>query len=323
MKALFFDKEGDPQDVIYLKQTGIPEPKENEVRVKWLGSPVNPADSIFIQGKYRFKAKFPQIAGLEGAGIVDAVGDNIQLPKGTLVAFLSKNAWAEYVIVHKDELYVLPDNFPTEKAVQFVLNPVTAWGLLKRAGVKSGDWLLLTAGNSMVSLIVTQIARKLGVRVISTVRNSDYTARIKELGAIEVIDTSKESIVQRVNEITGGKGVSAAIDAVGGETGTQVAQSLALNGRLIAYGVLSADPIQVHNSLLVYKNISLMGFGVRGFLESLSAEEKQHMTKSLIEILSAEDFKMDVAKSYSLDNFADALKANASGPVNGKIIFKA
>jgi NADPH:quinone reductase len=323
MKALFFDREGDPQEVIYLKETAIPEPKENEVRVKWLGSPVNPADSFFIQGKYRFKPQFPQIAGLEGAGIVDAVGDNVQLPKGTLVAFLSTNAWAEYVIVHKDELYVLPANFPPEKAVQFVLNPVTAWGLLKRAGVKSGDWLLLTAGNSMVSLIVTQIARKLGLQVISTVRNSDYTARIKELGAAEVIDTSKESIVQRVNEITGGKGVTAAIDAVGGETGTQLAQSLALNGKLIAYGVLSTDPVQVHNSLLVYKNISMMGFGVRGFLESLSEEEKEHMTKSLIEMLSAEDFKMDVAKSYSLDNFAGALKANAEGPVNGKIIFKA
>jgi len=323
MKALFFDQEGDPRDVIYLKETAIPEPKENEVRVKWLGSPVNPADSFFIQGKYRFKPQLPQIAGLEGAGIVDAVGNNVELSKGTLVAFLSSNSWAEYVIVRKDELYALPANFPVEKAVQFVLNPVTAWGLLKRAGVKSGDWLLLTAGNSMVSLIVTQIARKLGVQVISTVRNSDYTARIKELGAAEVIDTSKESIVQRVHEITDGKGVTAAIDAVGGETGTQLAQSLALNGKLIAYGVLSADPVQVHNSLLVYKNISLMGFGVRGFLESLSAEEKEHMTKSLIEILSEEDFKMDVAKSYSLDNFADALKANASGPVNGKIIFKA
>jgi NADPH:quinone reductase-like Zn-dependent oxidoreductase len=323
MKALFFDREGDPQEVIYLKETAIPEPKENEVRVKWLGSPVNPADSLFIQGKYRFKAQFPQIAGLEGAGIVDAAGDNIQLPKGTLVAFLSKNAWAEYVIVHKDELYILPADFPKEKAVQFVLNPVTAWGLLKRAGVKSGDWLLLSAGNSMVSLIITQIARTWGVQVISTVRNSDYTARIKELGAVEVIDTFKESIVQRVNEITGGKGVMAAIDAVGGETGTQLAQSLAVNGKLIAYGVLSADPVQVHNSLLVYKNISMVGFGVRGFLESLSAEEKQHMTQSLIEILSADNFKMDVAKSYSLDNFADALKANASGPVNGKIILKA
>jgi hypothetical protein len=66
-----------------------------------------------------------------------------------------------------------------------------------------------------------------------------------------------------------------------------------------------------------------MGFGVRGFLESLSAEEKLHMTKSLIDILSDEDFKMDVAKSYSLDNFADALKVNASGAVNGKITFKA
>lgn len=323
MKALFFEREGDPQEVIHLTETAIPGPKENEVRVKWLGSPINPADALFIEGRYRFKPQFPQIAGLEGAGIIDAVGKNVQLATGTLVAFLTKNAWAEYVIVPKEELYVLPADFPVEKAVQFVLNPVTAWGLLKRAGVQQGDWLLLTAGNSMVSLIITQIARKQGVQVISTVRSSDHTARVKESGATEVINTSKESIAQRVHEITGGKGATAAIDAIGGDIGTQLAQSLALNGKLIVYGVMSPDPVQVHNSLFVYKNISMTGFGVRGFLESLSAEEKQHMTKSLIDIISASDFKMEVAKSYSLDNFAEALKANASGSGNGKIIFKA
>lgn len=322
MKAIFFEQEGEPQKVLRLRETTIPEPNENEVRVKWLGSPINPADALFIQGKYRYKPQFPQIAGLEGAGIIDAVGKNVQLPKGTLVAFFSKNAWAEYVIVSKEELYVLPDNFPVEKALQFVLNPFTAWGLLKQARVKTNDWLLLSAGNSMVSLIITQIARKLGIRVIATVRNSDYVSRVKELGAAEVINTSSESIVQRVKEITEGKGAAAAIDAVGGETGTQLAQSLDVNGRLIVYGVLSAEPVQVHNSLFVYKNISMSGFGVRGFLQSLSPEEKQQITQSLIEIIGAGDFKMDVAKSFTLDNFASALAEYESGPVNGKIILR-
>ncbi len=117
MKALYFEQEGEALDVLQLKQTAIPEPGENEVRIKWLGSSINPADIFFIRGKYRFKPQFPQIAGLEGAGIIEKVGRNVQLTPGTLVAFLYKNAWAEYVIVPEYELSVLPENFPVEKAV--------------------------------------------------------------------------------------------------------------------------------------------------------------------------------------------------------------
>jgi NADPH2:quinone reductase len=322
MKALYFEREGEPQDVLQLKETEIPTPGENEVRVKWLGSPINPADTYFIQGKYRFKPQFPQIAGLEGAGIIDAVGRNIQLRPGTLVAFLYKSTWAEYVIVPKEELFVLPDSFPKEKAMQFVLNPATAWGLVHRAGLQAGDWLLLSAGNSSVSTIISQIARAKGIQVIPVVRSGGNESMLKELGAAAVINSSKESITERVQQITGGKGATAAIDAVGGDTGTQLAKSLAVNGKLIAYGVLSPEPVQLHNSLFVYKNISISGFGIRGFLESLSDEAKQEMATSLIDLLAAPDFKLDISESYSLDQFKKAFNSQASGQGNGKIVFR-
>jgi NADPH:quinone reductase-like Zn-dependent oxidoreductase len=322
MKALYFEREGEPLDVLQLKETAVPEPGENEVRIKWLGSSINPADVLFIQGKYRFKPQFPQIAGLEGAGIVDATGSNVQLSPGTLVAFLYRNAWAEYVIVPEKELFVLPEKFPVEKAMQFVLNPATAWGLLHRASLQAGDWLLLSAGNSSVSSIITQIARTREIQVISIVRSGEYESKLKELGAVAVINTSNESIVQRVQQITGGKGATVAIDAVGGDTGTQMAQALGVNGKQIAYGVLSPEPVQIPNGLLVYKNISMSGFGIRGLLESLSAKEKQEMTAALIDLLVSSDFKMDISESYTINQFKTAFQSYASGSANGKIILK-
>lgn len=322
MKALYFEREGEPLDVLQLKETTIPEPGENEVRVKWLGGTINPADVYFIRGKYRFKPQFPQIAGLEGAGIIDAVGKNVQHAPGTLVAFLFKNTWAEYVIVPEKELFVLQDTFPVEKAIQFALNPATAWGLLHQAGLQAGDWLLLSAGNSSVSGIITQIAKAKSIRVISVVRSSGHESRLKELGAVAVVNSSAESITERVQQITGGKGAAAAIDAVGGDTGSQLLQSLSVNGRLIVYGVLSPEPLQGHNSLFVYKNISISGFGIRGFLESLSGAAKQEMTASLIDILGTPDFKMDIAASYSLDQFKTAFNSYAADPPNGKIAFR-
>jgi len=322
MKALYFEREGEPLDVLQLKETAIPEPRENEVRIKWLGSSINPADIFFIRGKYRFKPQFPQIAGLEGAGIVDKAGRNVQLSPGTLVAFLYKNAWAEYVIVPEKELFVLPENFPVEKAIQFVLNPATAWGLIHRAGLQAGDWLLLSAGNSSVSSIITQIASTRGIQVISIVRSGEYGSRLKALGAAAVINSSNESIIERVQQLTGGKGATAAIDAVGGDTGTQMTQALSVNGRQIAYGVLSPEPVQVHNSLFVYRNISFSGFGIRGLLESLSVKEKQEMTAALIDLLTSPDFKMDISASFKLNEFQAAFQLYASGSENGKIILK-
>ena len=322
MKVLYFEHEGEALDVLQLKETAVPEPGENEVRINWMGSSINPADIFFIRGKYRFKPQFPQIAGLEGAGIVDKAGRNVQISPGTLVAFLYKNAWAEYVIVPEKELFVLPEDFPVEKAIQFVLNPATAWGLIHRAGLQAGDWLLLSAGNSSVSSIITQIARTRGIQVISIVRSAEYGSRLKALGAAAVINSSNESIIERVQQLTGGKGATAAIDAVGGDTGTQMTQALSVNGRQIAYGVLSPEPVQVHNSLFVYRNISYSGFGIRGLLESLSAKEKKEMAASLIDLLISPDFKMDISASFRLDEFQSAFQLYASGAENGKIILK-
>jgi NADPH:quinone reductase-like Zn-dependent oxidoreductase len=96
MKALYFEQTGDAESVLSLKQFDKPAPKANQVIVKLLVSNINPSDFFFISGTYRFKPEFPQIAGFEGAGIIDSVGEGVDLPVGALVAFFSKNVWAEY-----------------------------------------------------------------------------------------------------------------------------------------------------------------------------------------------------------------------------------
>ncbi|MGF7043020.1 hypothetical protein [Mucilaginibacter lappiensis] len=75
---------------------------------------------------------------------------------GTMVAFFSKNAWAEYASIPQEDVIVLPRGGAFDKASQVAVSPITAWGLLERADVKAGDWLLLTAGNSIVSKLLIQ-----------------------------------------------------------------------------------------------------------------------------------------------------------------------
>lgn len=322
MKALRFEKTGEPLQVLKLRDIEKPEPGEGEVRLKVIGSPINPADELFIRGNYRIKPEFPQTGGLEGAGIVDAVGNGMNLSKGKKAAFLTLNTWAEYVIVPEDALYPLPDDYPLDKAVQFSLNPFTAWGLLEDAQLKENDWLLLTAGNSAVSKIVLQLAVARNINVISTVRNPMQAAPLKSLGAREVINTFSEYLPPRVLAITGGKGVNAILDSVGGETGTDALNCAANNARIIIYGLLSQDKVEFHNSVILFKNLILKGFGVRNFLAGLTHSQKSKIVQQLTEITKKDQFKLDIAGTYRLKDFEAAFSSYHREGKTGKIVFK-
>lgn len=321
MKALYFEQTGDAQSVLSLKQFDKPAPKANQVIVKLVVSNINPSDFFFISGTYRFKPEFPQIAGFEGAGIIDSVGDDVNLPVGTLVAFFSKNAWADYAAIPQEDVIVMPHDFPVDKASQFSLNPITAWGLLERAAIKAGDWLLLTAGNSVVSKLLIQIAKLRNINVIATVRDTRNTATLTAYGA-HVINVAGADLVENVQQITGGKGVNAALDAVGGKTGTDVIKCLQPGGKLIVYSRLSADPVQFYNSDVLYKDLNISGFGIRSYLESKTAEQKRDIIQSLTTIIGHSEFKMEVAASYPLGEYKDAIKAAIEAKGDGKILFR-
>jgi NADPH:quinone reductase len=321
MKTVCFEKIGNPLEVLTLKEIEMPNPKPGEIRVKVLGSTINPADHLFIQGNYRYKPVLPQIAGLEGAGIIDSVGDNVTLGKDTLVAFPNLGVWAEYIVIPADEAIVLPKDFPVEKAVQFYLNPFTAWGLLKESKAKAGDWLLLTAGRSAVSKITTQLAKQRNIHTILAIRNLQKASEMKELGADVVLDMDNDLSIQRVAEITSGKGITAALDAVGGKVGTNLLQCLSPFGTAIIYGFLRNDPVQFVNSQILSKNITIKGFGVRSFLAGLSKEEKQEMVQSLIKDISKPSFKLPVARSYTFNQFKEALEESTKDNRNGKVLF--
>src|SRR5258708_13379759 len=161
MSALAFNKTGVPEEGLQVIEKERPIPAAGEVLVKVLASPFNPADTFFIRGTYRFQPTFPdEIAGFEGAGIVESAGKDAAVPIGSLVAFFYRKTWAEYTVVPAAELAVLPGDFPIEKTAQFSLNPFTAWALLDAAQPPAGEWMLLTGPNSSVSPIPIHVAKQ-------------------------------------------------------------------------------------------------------------------------------------------------------------------
>lgn len=321
MKILNFTEAGNPTDVLRFTEKEKPTPSDNEVLIKVSGSPIHPADIMFIEGRYRFKPEFPQTAGLEGAGIVEASGKNVPGVTGKLVSFFARNAWAEYMVVSKESIVILPDGFSIDKAVQFYLNPFTAWGLLEESKMNAGEWLLLTAANSAVSRLVIQLAKLRGINVIAAVRDVKQTNELTALGADAVI-LMDEQFSEQINTITSGAGIHAALDAVGGADGTKIIQNMAANGRVIIYGLLSKEPVQFYNAQIIYKNLEIKGFGVRGFLQGQNKEQRNEMVQTLIKEIKKPSFKLPVAGTFSLEQFKEALAANDGHDTTGKIIFK-
>jgi NADPH2:quinone reductase len=154
MKALMFDKIGDPLQVLALREMLQPIPGKGEVLVRMLAASINPGDFLFIQNQYPEPKRpiFPgQIAGNHGIGRVTGAGaGDAGLEEGALVAFSYLNSWAEFAVVPKEWLILLPDDFPIALGAQMV-NLITAWDLLESTQTSAGDWIAVTAGYSTVA----------------------------------------------------------------------------------------------------------------------------------------------------------------------------
>lgn len=380
MRGLYFEKTGEPEAVIQFTNTLTkPSPGPGQVRIRVKASPINPSDVYFIQGNYRFKPVFPQIGGLEGTGIIDALGEGVSpqdhgpmgrnrpldepgslsqnrpsdesgslgqnrplddrgslsqsrssgesgmegsgapLAVGMSVSFLHRGAWADYIIMPAKDIFVLPPDLPVEKAAQFIINPFTAWGLLEEVNLKEGDWLLLDAGTSAVSKLITQIAAGKRIRTILVVRDTAQVSELKALGAAAVVVFDEARFPDEIHSLTGGAGVAAALDSIGGKMGTALARALAIGGKMIVYGRMVNDDLQLNNADFIYRDIQLNGFGIRKWMESKTPGQMQQVVTQIADVLGQPDFSLG-AVPYPPESFSEAIRASAAAGKSGKVI---
>jgi NADPH:quinone reductase-like Zn-dependent oxidoreductase len=323
MRAIVFDRIGPPIEVLELREMPLPTIGDDDVLVQMVSASISPGDFLFIENLYPEpkKPKFPaQIAGNHGAGIVKAVGKNVRVAPGTLVAFSYYNSWAEYASIPAEWLVPLPPKFPPEKAGQF-FNLITAWDLLSVARVKAGDWLAVTAGNSTVSMILLQFAKAKGVNVIPIVRRPWLDLR--DLGAADVIELAglQESIRDRVKTITKGVGLAALVDNVGGPVTGELIRSMAFGGQVVINGGMSPDRFALHNFDVLMSGIEIKSHVYRYFF----APPKPADIQELSEIAAAaelDDFKVPVGGLNNLEQFKTAVQNTLEHPERGKQFFE-
>ncbi|WP_420148617.1 zinc-dependent alcohol dehydrogenase family protein [Spirosoma sp.] len=322
MKSIVFNEVGNPAEILKATTIGLPEPGPNEVRIKVIASPVNPSDLMFVQNLYGIRPQLPSGAGFEGVGIVDALGEGVQMRTGMRVSFTSIGTWSEYAIAHQRSLIPVPDTIPDDIAAQLFVNPFTAYAMVQDSGVKEGGWLMLTAAGSAFGKLVIQLCRIRGIKTIGTVRRDDLNDELKSLGLTEVINTETDNLPARVKQITDGAGVSCVLDAVGGHTATESLKCLGRGGIMFVYGVLSLQEPSFNAGLMIFRELTVKGFWLTDWMRRVDSHTRQEVAQQVISLLSSGHIQLPVEATYSLDQIAEAVE-HADRPGRwGKILIK-
>ena len=327
MRALRFSDVGDPMQVLHLEDVPSPEPGPGEVRVRITHRPINPADLLTIQGYYPIRPSLPGSPGLEGVGVVDAVGANVtgvSIGQRVISVAGKPGTWAEQLVVPADRAVTIPDAMSDQAAAQTLVNPVTAWALLNdELSLSRNDWVLQTAAGSTLGRLIIQLAHWRGLRTINVVRRRSRARELLDLGGDAVVVTEDESLVDRVREITGGQGVSSAIDAVGGAEAADVTASLSPGGTMITMGGLSGamlGPIGIGD--LVFRGVSIRGFWLTRWTMTRPPATVARALGEVISMLTTDELRLPPATEYDLADFRTALSDAAQPGRTGKVLLR-
>jgi len=318
MKAVIFERTGRPEEVLRLcTDIDIPVPRAEEVLVRVAARPVQPADIMFIEGRYRITAQWPQTAGLEGAGTVVSAGTSAPIKIGTRVAFRFPGTWAEYVAVPVDRLYVVPEEIPIESAAQFALNPVTAWALLDELHVCTGDRIIINAATSAIAQLVHCLAKRRGITVVGIVRATSNA----EIGFLS-IPADEADLAGHILKATGGEPAAGYLDSVGGMLIKKVIPALRTGATIISYAVLEQSPAPILNADIIYRNLCWKGFGIDHWLKT-SRDRRETMVSELWAAIRTGDLPLQVRALYALERFVEALATAGRAGAAGKVLITA
>ena len=305
-KAIRIKQVGGPEVMEYV-DVEVGDPGPGEVRVHQAACGLNYIDIYFRTGLY--PQPLPGGLGMEGAGTVVAVGEGVTHVKpGDRVAYTGRlpGAYAEERVVPAAILVKLPESIDVETAAAMMLRGLTVQYLFRRTfPLKGGETILFHAAAGGVGLIACQWAHALGVTMIGTVGSDEKAALAKAHGCAYTINYNKENFVERVKEITGGKGVSVVYDSIGKDTFIGSLDCLSPLGMMVSFGNASG-PVPPFSLTELAARGSL--FITRPTLFSYAAkrEDLDVMAADLFGMVANGKLKIDINQRYALKDVAQA-----------------
>jgi len=305
-KAMRYHKQGGPE-VLQLDEVAVAEPGPGQVRVRHTAIGVNFVDVYQRSGLYPMQ--LPQVAGNEGAGVVEALGAGVQgLKVGDRVTYTGLvGAYCETRLVPAERLVKLPQRISDEQAASMLLKGLTVHYLIFTTyPVKRGETVLWHAAAGGVGTIACQWLKALGVTVIATAGSEEKCALAKAHGAAHVINYSKENFVERVKALTDGKGVPVVYDSVGKSTWEGSLDCLRPRGLMASFGNASGAVAPVNLGILAAKG-SLYVTRPTLATHIASRADLEERSKALFEAVTSGKVKIETTARYKL---ADAQQAH-------------
>jgi NADPH2:quinone reductase len=309
-KAIRIRQHGGPEEMELVDvEVGAPGPGEMRIPHRAVG--LNFIDVYQRSGLYQLP--MPLTLGMEGSGIVEAVGAGVtHLKEGDRAAYASHppGSYSEVRVLPAKCVCKLPEAISFDTGAAMMLKGLTAQYLLKRTlpqgGLKAGDHVLFHAAAGGVGLIACQWARAMGLQLIGTAGSDEKCALAKSLGAAHVINYNKEDFTARVKEITGGKGVKVVYDSVGKDTWDKSLDCLAPFGLMASFGNASGPVPPFAPGILGNKG-SLYVTRQTLFTHIATREATQEMADDLFDAVASGKVDIRIEQRYAL---ADAGQAH-------------
>jgi NADPH2:quinone reductase len=319
MKAIQVQKTGGP-DALTLADIPVPRPKPNEALVKIAASGVNYIDVYFREGRY--PSSLPFVNGQEAAGVVTEVGSEVTTCQpGDRVAYTSVlGSYAEYAAVPADRLVPVPQKIAEQQAAAAMLQGLTAHYLLKSTyRLKAGETALIHAAAGGVGLLLVQMAKIIGAKVIGTAGSEQKAQRAREAGADHVIVYTQDDFEAETKRLTGDGGVHVVYDGVGKDTFEKGLNVLRRRGYMVLFGG-SSGAVAPFDPIKLAQKGSL--FLTRPSLPHYIATREELLERSgeLFEMIAGGKLKLHIERLYPLEEASQAHRDLEARKTTGKLL---
>jgi NADPH2:quinone reductase len=317
--AIRVHQAGGPE-VLQWEEVEVGEPGPGQVRLKQEAAGLNYIDVYHRTGLY--PQELPFVPGVEGAGVVAAVGPEVAgLKAGDRVAYGGPiGGYAEERLIEADRLVKLPEQISFETAAAMMLQGMTAHMLLRSVySVKPGDTILVHAAAGGVGLILCQWAKALGATVIGTVSTDEKAELARAHGCHHPIVYTRQDFVEEVNGITGGAKLPVVYDSVGKDTFLKSLDCLSPRGLMVSYGNSSGTPPPFETGILAFKG-SLFLTRPTLYHYTLERSDLETAARELFDVVASGKVKIEIKQRFALKDAAEAHRALEARKTTGSTI---
>jgi NADPH:quinone reductase len=317
--AIRIHKTGRP-DTLQWEEVEVGEPGPGQVRIRQEAAGLNFIDVYHRNGLY--KQQLPFTPGVEGAGVVDAVGPEVtNVKEGDRVAYAGPiGGYSEERLIDADRVVKLPDEISSDQAAGMMLQGMTAQMLLRSVfPVHEGDMILVHAAAGGVGLIMCQWAAALGATVIGTVGTEEKAELARAHGCAHPIVYSRQDFVAEVKRITAGEKLPVVYDSVGRDTFMKSLDCLKIRGLMVSFGNASGPPEPIAPGLLAQKG-SLYLTRPTLFHYIATREQLEQSASELFEMVSSGKVRIEVKQQFPLKDAAEAHRQLEARKTTGSTI---